>query len=198
MKHFYILLLVLLASSCTGMLWDRESYYEEINSFYIEGKSNSFVALGKNFHYIFKDEKDLIKILRTSKSIKYRPVFYPFSLDVNNNISGKITLYVHKNDVTDQDVVFLKSMGFDDSDSYNNEVLTHDFSIKGVRYKLKNDIKISQNIGKTFKIKVLEPRTETSAELVAKALVTPVTIAADAVLVVFGGVLYGVAFAING
>ncbi len=198
MRYFYIMILLILAlPSCTTMLWDRPSYYEEINSFYIEGKSNSFVALGKRFHYIFENEKDLIKILNTSEYIKYRPTFYPFFLDKNNNISGKFSLYVRKKDISKKDIVFLKSMGFDDSDSYKNEILWRDFSIKGTRYKAKKKFKVIQDVGKSFRIKVIEPRTENSIELAAKALATPVTVAADAVLVVFGGALYGVMFVIN-
>ena len=198
MRNSYILiLLILVLPSCTAMLWDRPSYYEEINSFYIEGKSNSFVALGKRFHYIFENEKDLIKILNTSEYIKYQPTFYPFSLDKNNNISGKFSLYVRKKDISEKDIVFLKSMGFDDSDSYKNEILWRDFSIKGTRYKIKKEFKVIQDIGKLFRIKVIEPRTENSVELAAKALATPVTVATDSVLVVFGGALYAVMFVIN-
>ena len=155
------------------------------------------MALGDRFHYIFKNEKDLIKILRTSDKIKYQPTFYPFTLDEDNHIHGRFTLYVSKSDLSEKDVVLLTSMGFDDSDSYNNETLMRDFSVNGIRYNTKKGFDVRRSIGNKIRIKVLEPRNASALELAAKALATPVTVAADAVLVVFGGALYAVSFSIN-
>ena len=190
----FIICATIFLASCTGMLWDRRSYEENIHSLYIEEKSNSFVVLGSSFHYVFQAEKELINVLKASQEIQMSPVFYPFSLSNNNDISGKFTLYAYKRKISSDEVSRLKGLGFDDSRSYNNELLKYEVSIHGSRYNIDSSVELGRNFSKAYQVTILEPRSDSAVELAGKALVTPVTIAADAVLVIFGGVLYGITF----
>ena len=189
-KIILIVSTLIFSSSCTtGMLWDRDFYIERINSIYID--NNSFIALGESYHYIFKVDKDFIGILKSSKNIKMRPVFYSFDLTPNNNLSGKIGLYLYKNDITHSEENYLKKLGFK---NLTDNALKYEVVLKGTRYKPKPNQKIVRNLSKTYNIKILMPRDDGIIKTSGKILLTPITFTADVALGFAAGILYGVTF----
>ncbi len=195
MKRSIIMtLIVVFLTSCTGMLWDRDEYTEKLHSLYIDEENDSFVVLGESYHYIFKAEKELINILKASKNIKMHSNFYYFDLSSDNTVTGSFDLSSSKSDLTKNEVFQLKSLGFDDSGSYNREQLRFEASITGIRYKVNPQQEYGRNLSKVYFIKVLKPRSDGAAKTTGKILLTPVTVAADVVLGFLGGILYGITF----
>ena len=192
MRIFSFILVIILCASCTGMLWDKSTYTENIHSLYIEEKSSSFVALGASHHYVFSADKEFLSILKASKNVKMTPLFYNFKLSKENNISGEIDLYAYKRDLSDNDVFLLKGLGFDDSNSYNRETLKYVVYIKGIRYAPDPGVIYGNNLSKSYRVVIVEPSKASSEKLSGKILLTPVTVAADDALVSPLGVLYGV------
>jgi len=193
-KLFILALSLIFCISCTGMLWDKSSYTENIHSLYIDESDNSFVVLGDSYHYIFKAKTNLLNILKTSKEIKIHPSFYYFDLSEDNMVSGKFDLYAYKSEITESDVSLLKNLGFDDSTSYNHEMLWHKVYIKGTRYKINSKMNFGSNLHKEYSVKIFEPRTDGAAKTTGKIVLTPITVSADVVLGITAGVLYGITF----
>lgn len=190
-KIILIISTLLVSVSCTtGMLWDRDYYIEKIDSLYIDD-NNSFIILGESYHYIFEVDKDFIGILKSSKNIKMRPVFYNFYLTPNNNLSGKIGLYLHKNEITNSEENYLKKLGFK---NLTDDTLKYEVALKGTRYKPKSNQKIVRNLNKTYSIKILRPRNDDILKTSGKILLTPITFTADVALGFAAGILYGVTF----
>ncbi len=182
---------LLVSASCTtGMLWNRDFYIEKINSLYIDN-NDSFIVLGESYHYIFKVDENFIGILKASKNTKMHPVFYKFDLTPNNNLSGKIGLYLYKNEITNAEENALKKLGFK---YLTDDALKYEVVLKGTRYKPKPNQKIGRNLSKTYSIKVLKPRDDGLITTAGKILLTPITLSADVVLGFAGGILYGVTF----
>jgi len=109
-------------------------------------------------------------------------------------VSGKFDLYAYKSEITESDVSVLKNLGFDDSTSYNNEMLWYKVYIEGTRYKANSEESFGRNLHKQYHVKVFEPRTDGAAKTTGKILLTPITVSADVVLGVSAGVLYGITF----
>lgn len=171
------------------MAWKNNTYTESVGGFYIEENSNSLVAIGDKFHYIFKTDGKLIDILKLSESISYKPIFFGFKVDDKNRISGTLSIVADKNNLTDQYMNSLINLGFvsiENSLFYSEE-------IHGDRYKIEGNFSDVVNFDKSFKVEVSVPLTGT--DIAKNIMVSPVTLVADVAIVTLAiplGVLYGV------
>ena len=195
MRHpaAFMLIMIISCSSCTAKLWDRDVYQETIHSIYIDESGESFVVLGEEFHYIFQSNDELINILKASSSIILHPTFRSFSLSDDNSVSGSFDLYAYRNELFFEGIEKLKSLGFDSNPYHNHETLSYkNVSIKGVRYKGNPDLDFGRNLRKPYKVNIKLPNSSSAAELAGKAFITPVTVAADAVIGIVGVVLIAI------
>ena len=128
-----ILLIALVNVACTGILWEEDSYTEYVGGFYIEERSNTLVAIGSKFHYLFSVNSNLIEILKSSKSISYKPAFRAFRASKDNKILGRLILEVNNDGLSDADISFLESHDFNQA---SNSSLSYHQAIKGDRYAI--------------------------------------------------------------
>lgn len=193
MNKLIVFILAIINVACTGMLWKNNSYTEYVGGFYTEENSNTLVAIGSKFHYIFNVNSDLLEILKASESIPYKANFGSFHVLEDNKIFGRLTLEVGDTVLTRENVVFLKTHGFKQN---SGSSLYYHQVIKGYRYAAeKKPFGNIINFENGYAINVTAELSD--VEYREKTLLTPVTITTDAILVVPLGLLYGVSFALD-
>ena len=63
-KSLILILLVFIVSSCaeTRSLWNNYKYVETITHILVSEDGSNIVVVGKNYHYVFKDQKSLAEL----------------------------------------------------------------------------------------------------------------------------------------
>lgn len=191
MKKIYMLLISFLLISCaptTNYIWGKSTYKEKIGSFLVSKDGKNLVIVGEKYHYIFNLDNKLKNILISEKRKLLKPSFSYFTVDNENNIFGKYTLYYSNKDNNHQK--WFKKNGFKSYTKKNKKQYKYSFSghVKGKRYSTNKKINSSFNFNKTYSLEIEEP-TSTLGYL-GKLLATPITIAADGVLSVTGVKLF--------
>ncbi len=160
---------------------DDKNYYSENVSDVLIGKDRkNIVILGGKFHYIFPNTENIIKILDNPIRRNIEAKFHEFKVDENNAIYGNIRLELIAANPNEEEVA--KSLGFT---KYTNGVF-QDIALNGKRYNANNNQEILETIKlhKANIVMVSEPQSAASVAL--KAAATPVTVATDGVLLLFG------------
>ncbi|HEY9051537.1 MAG TPA: hypothetical protein VIQ03_08345, partial [Gammaproteobacteria bacterium] len=152
--------------------------------------SNSLVVIGEKYHYIFQVDKNLVRIFKASRSISFAPIFFAFYVDKDNKVSGSFVLKVESATLTNDEMSLLTGLGFRDIKVSKNAELRYDAAIKGQRYVVSDSFNNIEKFEHTYQIKVFVPYSDD--ELAAKAVLSPVTVATDAMLVIPLGILHGV------
>jgi len=188
-KSILIFILIITnLSSCTSMLWKKNSYIDKFKDILHTKDGKKIFILSKKYHYIFNDDSlVLTKLLDWENNSKLEIEKYSIRVTDNNKIIGSITLKtkVEKNldnALDEQEKSFLQTLGFQNSES-NQAILKKKIIVSGVRYAPKSnenyDTTLTSN--KEFKIKV-----EVDDDLVdtaTKIALTPITALADGVII---------------
>lgn len=158
---------------------DRNTYKEIISSVLITEDKSILVVIGHEYHYVMSNAEKLTSILNSSIHNKIEAKFSEFTVETDNTLTGRIELSasVQKPDEINETI----RLGFV---KYTNG-LSQKIEIKGIRYSagnFKNKEKVQLN--KEYTILVTEP--EGAVKKVMKIAATPVTVAVDGVLVIFG------------
>jgi hypothetical protein len=194
-KSFFtkIILLVTLLSqqSClTKALWRGNYYDENISQFFIGSDGRYIALIGGAYHYVLTDNSG---IFRKVLSLKQKGILAvdasksSFDLDGNNNIQGKIVIKGPHSLLPIEDIMALQTSGIY-PDRSDNVVIS--INLSGRRYAAKYlNPQIVRN-STSYRIKVYY-NDAGLVKGVGKAAITPVTVAADAVLLI-GKVVIGV------
>ena len=188
-KSILIFILIITnLTSCTSMLWKKNSYIDKFKNVLNTKDGEKIIILGKKYHYIFNDDSlVLTKLLDWENNSKLEIEKYNIRITENNKIIGSIILKtkVEKNldNVLDeQEKSFLQTLGFKNSGS-NQAILTKKIYVSGARYAPKSDVNYDtiSTSNKEFKIKV--DVDDNFVDKARKIAFTPVTVLADGVII---------------
>lgn len=163
---------------------DRETYTESVDSVLLSADGKTLAVIGKEYHYLF-DAPDILKLLLQSELRNaVEASFHTFSVDANQRISGGYFLRLGKNAAQDQKDRAVAA-GFKLLPSGE---LSYNGSLSGTRYAA-NGVQAtaaSQKLRKTYTISISAEKSAgaKAATTAGKLLLTPITLAADGVLII--------------
>ncbi|MGR5065091.1 hypothetical protein [Photobacterium sp. DNB22_13_2] len=177
--HRAIFLIVFFISGCTTALWAPDFKEETVNGFYINQQNGDLVVTTINSAYIFPSESKLGEALLLTREETFYPVFEDFSLSKENVVSGQVSLVFTGVDPSSEFTHKMMNLGFTNDDVINRLKLTE--QIQGKRYTIDGALPLEM-LEKNYVIWVAQPAEP--LETAGKVVVTPVTIAYDAVVTV--------------
>jgi len=155
---------------------------EKINSFLITQDKSTLVVAGEEHHFIFPLNEPLKSVLQWSGRTKLNPTFDKFTVNAGQGVSGRLSADVGK--LTVEEHQFLTQRGF----SQQGNTLAYSANIQGTRY-LAGNVKVPQTafFRQPYELTVVAP--DGVADTAAKIALTPLTLAADGVTAVLGGLV---------
>ncbi|WP_174931537.1 hypothetical protein [Burkholderia lata] len=172
-------------SGCTAMLFEDGHYEETVDRFLVSEDGKKFVVLGKKYHYIFDMPEHLGAVLASSYRKSINASLYGFVAQ-GSKISGEFSLRLHRNDMTGEDWDRALEDGFTKLGSVD---LGMTGALAGSRYLADGFAqgKTWSSFTHSYKIQVTD-RITTAGKAV-RVLATPVTLAADGVMMLGAVVL---------
>lgn len=163
---------------------DRETYTESVDSVLVSADGKTLAILGKEYHYLFEAPETLKLLLQSDLRDVVQASFHTFSVDASQRISGTYFLNLGKN-VTPEQKEKALAAGFKASPS---GALGYNGSLSGTRYAA-NGVQAtaaSQKLRKTYTISISAEKSAgaKAATTAGKLLLTPITLAADGVLII--------------
>lgn len=177
-----------LSGCVTRSLFEPHRYVEVISSVLVSQDKKTLAVLTDDYHYIFDAPDTVVTTVLSSFHRLVVPKFSEFHVDSDGRISGELTLVLTPN-APEQDRTNAMLAGFKSSPNGGS---VFNCKLSGTRYRA-NGVKpsdVSQRLNKEYRIHVRAEQA-TSAKA-AKSLLTPITIAADGVLLIAGVALAGV------
>lgn len=169
---------------------ERHEYTEEVSSILISADKKNIVFLGKTYHYVIDAPQKLISILASPLKPKIKAEFINARIAENNVFQCLLGL-MNDQPLTDEEAMLAKSLGFENQAKDSSIEWMTVMSLEGKRYKANQAITAASpyKTNKPYKVTVSEP-SPASVEAVLAAAATPVTLAADGVLILGGIVLF--------
>ena len=174
---------VTLSACITPKLFNDKEYTEHISSFMITADGRKLVVLGERYHYIFDMPDKLLPVLKSGYRKTLNSSFYSFHVN-DSAVTGRYDLTLPKSaSVGDKQQAIAD--GFE-AGSFGD--LGFSGEIQGTRYSAADfEQKLTaQPLNKNYTVEVTE--TLSPVDKGVRMLATPVTVAADGVLML-GGVL---------
>ena len=184
MRHAIIFLLLFFVTSCTltQKLW-HPSYEDTVGRFMISQNGEYVVFLGKNYHYVFNDNSNIVK------DLLFSPYHFLLSIDSiethiklsrSNDLEANIVV---KPNVGELDPIASQqfyNFGF----RYNSD---HELALRiklyGKRYFADRDFSdIASPLNRQYSIKIYEEISTTKK--IENAALTPITLTIDATLTI--------------
>ncbi|WGZ92535.1 MAG: hypothetical protein QJT81_11680 [Candidatus Thiothrix putei] len=190
MRHLlrYILIALLSVASfgcATNALHSsKNTSTEKINSFLITPDKATLVVAGEQHHFIFPLNEPLRSVLQWNGRTKLTPTFGKFTVNAGQSVSGSYTLQADVGKLTVDEHQFLTQRGF----SQQGNTLAYSANIQGTRY-LAGSVKVPQTafFRQPYELTIVAP--DGVADTAAKIALTPLTLAADGVTAVLGGIV---------
>ena len=187
------------------------TYYDQINAFYISQDQNQFVILSDRFHYIFKTV-DVIPLLKSNLRSRYivdiQNMRMPEPSAANElPINGNLFFALPVSKLNPSELSQARALGFNvASESQKQKAVevaklrdidvdgTGEFLVKvvtiyGHRYAPKAGVSYgnSEHFYRQYNVPVVQERTSVNAaKALGATIVTPITLAADGVLLLLG------------
>ncbi|WP_419688919.1 hypothetical protein ACN22W_18575 [Burkholderia theae] len=188
-----------LATSCVALsgcftpkLYEDDAYSEDVSGFMITKDGKKLVVLGTRYHYIFDLPAQLRPVLQSGYRTSLRTTFIGFHAS-GGSVTGHYRIVLPK-DASDDDRQAAAADGFTSAPA--GLVLEGD--IGGKRYSTEGfaaqDKAATQPFNRPYSIYVKQSPSALGMGL--RILATPVTVAADGVLVLGGVVLVPVALVV--
>ncbi|WP_418114441.1 hypothetical protein RJD40_19465 [Vibrio scophthalmi] len=177
MRQIIIFVLSLLAiTGCTSALWEPPTFTESVKGYYVVPDKDLLIIDGEKYSYIFNISKSFKDILSASHEFDFKPKYEYFKITDNNAVTGMLEL---TSEITGDSpkAKQLLELGFTKS---SNGVL-YKTRLSGKLYKIEGELQVTA-FDKEQLIMVEKP--EGGVSKVAKIIVTPVAVTADAVAVV--------------
>jgi hypothetical protein len=175
------IILCLSLVSCTAAMYsDNRDYYNETVSSVLITKDNSkLVVVGDNYHYLFDNTNVLASIVKSPIHGKMEAEFSKFIVEDDNRVMGDLKIKINR--FTEQECVDALRLGF----VKIPEGLVINLTLRGTRYR-PGDIVLADNYQLNDEYTVLVSAPEGGAKKALKIAATPITVAADGVLVLLG------------
>ncbi|WP_028489990.1 hypothetical protein [Thiothrix lacustris] len=157
---------------------------EKINSFLITPDKATLVVAGEQHHFIFPLNEPLKSVLQWPGRTKLKPTFGKFTVNAGQGVSGSYTLQVDVGTLTVDEHQFLTQRGF----SQQGNMMAYSAAIQGTRY-LAGNVRVPQTafFRQPYELTIIAP--DGVADTAAKIALTPLTLAADGVTAVLGGIV---------
>lgn len=157
---------------------------EKIKSFLITQDKATLVVAGEEHHFIFPLNEPLKSVLQWRGRAKLTPTFGEFTVNAGQSVSGNYTLQADLGQLTVDEQQFLTQHGF----SQQGNTLAYSASIQGTCY-LAGSVRVPQTafFRQPYELTVIAP--DGVADTAAKIALTPLTLAADGVTAVLGGIV---------
>jgi len=165
-----------LSGCITSKMHEDGHYYETVSAILITDDKTKIAVLGEKYHYIFDAPPLLIHALSADFGKNLSAVFDAFTLGNGNSISGNFHLYLSSANA--QTTAQAAALGFKIT---NNTTL--DIKIDGERFVADKPLPMNQayKLNRAYSVKIVEP--DSAVTKAAKIAVTPITAAADGVLI---------------
>lgn len=162
---------------------DRENYIEKVSSVLISADGKTLAIIGKDFHYLFDAPQAIKAVLDPDLRDVVNVSFQTFSVDSAQRITGGYTLNIVKTASAEQKEKAIDA-GFKPLPAGN---LNFTGTLSGTRYSA-NGIQAesaTQKLRQEYTINVSAEKSTgaKAATQAGKLLVTPITLAADGVLI---------------
>ena len=170
------------------MLFENGRYEETVDRFLVSEDGKKFVVLGKRYHYIFDMPEHLGAVLVSSYRKSIQAALSGF-IAQGSKISGEYRLALSRADVTDDDWARAQADGLTTS---RQGELSMEGALNGSRYRADGfeQGKTWSSFSHTYTIEVDDRLTK--GDKAVRVLATPVTLAADGVMMIGAVVLFPV------
>lgn len=187
-RYLLILAMAISQVSCAtrALHSGRTSQHENITSFMITPDAGTLVVAGDRHHFIFPLQEPLRSLLQWPGRKQLKPVFDTFRVTSGQSISGRYTLTANLSQLDMAEARFLTQRGF--SRMADGVTLRYQASIRGTRY-LAGNVKVPQTgyFRQPYQLTVTSP--DGVGNTAVKLALTPLTLAADGVTAVLGGIV---------
>lgn len=173
----------------TRSLFENREYKENISSILVTSDGSKLVFVSDEYHYIFQSPQLLTDTFGASFYRSVRADFNQFYVSRSNGVSGSLDLILPA-DAPDADRAAAAASGFKCQHWGDREVCRVEVQMTGRRYAADGVLPTgkSQALNQSYSVYV-----SADEGAGAKVLLTPVTVAADGVLLVGGAALMMVA-----
>ena len=207
MKKIFLIIMVIvvgvfLSFGCvTKQVWtDKRKnfpYAETIISFYSNAEKKEVLFIGEKYHYIFnKQTKQFIELLKRKEFLKLTDrelnIYASIAPRDSREISAQIEIQFKENELNKAQKEWLlnKADGDGRIDSspinYFDAIYSVNYNIRGTRYRAKSEVNAQVvKLQKPIPLTISEYKLEKKSTLY-KVAMTPLSVTADAALVVVG------------
>lgn len=179
-KLLLVVALCLSTSACLTqkLLDDTRVYKERIDAAFISPDSRQLAVLGSNYDYVFSGADDLSALIKSDVHEKLHASMTMFTVGPDNIVRGGVILSMPAGDAGAE--ALAESLGLAGDGGTH---LTRRIEISGTRYRKNPELHLleAHKLNRAYEIDVREPANRTNARL----LLTPVTVAADGVVMLF-------------
>ena len=172
-------------SGCvTAALHEDRSYAERLQGVLMSADKQSLVVVGGQYHYVFAAPAQVVAALDPSLQPAIEAAgFQGFRVGLDNRIQGTLVLRV-KRDASPAQLQAARQAGFVDRGGQ----MMVEVGMYGERYAVRNDAPLPlQKLNRDYYVRITEE--DSAPTKIAKAAMTPVTLAADGVLLLGAVVL---------
>lgn len=183
-REFLFSSLAVLVSSCvsgciTSRLFDPKHYTEEVASVLITKDEKQLIVITTGYHYIFDAPPILVNSLKSSFHQALNADISNFFVRSTGETTGRVRLYLRG--ATDEALRAAIDSGFTKTPTGASTTAV----LKGNRYQAGSvQPTVQYKLNKTYQVGVIAEQS--SGEKAAKSMLTPITVAADGVLILFG------------
>ncbi len=158
---------------------EESYYYEKISSILITNDNTKIAVLGETYHYIFNAPPLLTQTLAADFGKNLSASFNTFILGGGNTINGKFSLWLNHN-ASEEAKARATALGFQ---VIKNGAMRLDLTIDGERFARGQPLPMKQayKLNNEYSIRIEAP--DGVVMKAAKIAVTPITAAADGVLI---------------
>ena len=169
-----------LSGCLTPKLYEHNRYTENVSSILISQDKKKVAVIGKDYHYLFNTPDVVVRTLGSSFYKEVDGGFEGFYVKSTGKVHGNYTLTVNAR-ATELEKNEARAAGYEDRDNgtlqYRGTLVGDRYSSGGVEATL-----ASQRLNNTYNIRV--EAEQTTGEIIGKTVVSPITLAADGLLVV--------------
>lgn len=171
---------------------DFNVYREYIDSVLISADEKQLVVLGTQYHYVVPAPEELVHVLNSDIRQVMFADFSSTTVTANDELHCFMDLYASPTLETEK--IQLLALGFKAAGEPDARKMKLSFGLCGKRYSAidKIDLPSTYRLNKTYEVSVLEENKKL-LKTVGAVLVSPVTLAADGVLLLGGIVLFPIA-----
>lgn len=168
-----------LSGCITTMMHEDRTYSEKLQGVLISADKKTLVVVGGQYHYVFAAPAQVVAALDPQLQPGIEAAgFQGFRVSADNKIQGRLVLQTRRN-ASPAQLQAARQAGFEE----RGGLMLAEASMHGERYAARDGAPLPlQKLNKDYYVHITE---ETSAAAkVLKAAATPVTVAADGVLVI--------------